>query len=78
MYRCSSPQHRCGGQVAVEVVGLGSGTKGGLLVVRVIVGGGQCWRNIGPSEGIPCLDAITRCIIRVRQVPDSRDTFAYR
>lgn len=58
-----------GGQIPVQIIGLGGRAERELLVVRIVVRGGHRRRNIGPGKRAAGLDAIAHRIIRVRERP---------
>lgn len=64
-----------GGQIAVEIVGLGSGPKGRLLIIGVVARRGQRWRDIGPAKRAAGIDAIARCVVCVCEGPQRRRAF---
>jgi len=62
-----------GRQVAIQVIGLGGGAEGELLVIVIVVGRGQGGWEVGPREGPPRLNPITGCIIGIEQRPQGGD-----
>ncbi len=55
---CSHPSIGAGGEIAVEVIGLGGGAECELLIIGVIGRRGENRRDVGAGKGGARLDAI--------------------
>jgi len=66
---CSHPNIGAGGEIAVEVIGLGAGPKRGLLIVGVIAGGRKGRGKVAACERATGFESIPCCIIGVGQRP---------
>ena len=66
------------GQIPIEVVRLGVGAKGGLLVIGVVAHGGERRGQVRPGECAVCLDPVPRRIIGVCERPQRRGPLLIR
>lgn len=67
-----------GVQIAVEVIVRRIGPKDLLLVIRIVGGRGQGWRERTSGEGAADVCSSAREIVRVRQIPQRRSPLLVR
>jgi len=67
-----------GSEIAIQVIGLGGGTKCRLLVIRIVSGGRERRRQIGAGERPDRLESVSGPIIRIGQGPQRRRALLVR